>query len=264
LAIFVALSALAASAASASEPQWKEVANGSEATIEVDEANIRIRDSRLTAWVRSTSPREIEKDGVKFRSAISLHVFECDTERSGVHSATVFAGPRGDGKVVDTDEGLPVSLVHLSYERPGTTGYRILEFVCGMATRARDAHADSSMPQSAEPEQTMLAREKTASVHEGRSASQPAQITRPADPRAFYPAGSLRREEQGSPVVQACVGPRGRLLREPVIAETSGFPDLDAAALKVAKATRYAAGKQDDIVLPESCLKFKIDFHLTK
>ncbi len=91
---------------------------------------------------------------------------------------------------------------------------------------------------------------------------QPAKMTRPVNPDDYYPPGSIRREEQGSPVVQACVGPNGRLLREPVVTDTSGFPDLDGAAVKVAKATRYAPGSEGGTALAESCIKFKVKFVL--
>jgi periplasmic protein TonB len=95
-----------------------------------------------------------------------------------------------------------------------------------------------------------------------RVAGSPAKMTRPVNPDDYYPPGSIRREEQGSPVVQACVGPNGRLLRDPVVTDTSGFPDLDSAAIKVAKATRYAAGTEGGSALPESCIKFKVKFVL--
>jgi len=95
-----------------------------------------------------------------------------------------------------------------------------------------------------------------------RVAGSPAKMTRPVNPDDYYPPGSIRREEQGSPVVQACVGPGGKLLREPVVTDTSGFPDLDGAAVKVAKATRYAAGSENGSALPESCIKFKVKFVL--
>lgn len=93
-------------------------------------------------------------------------------------------------------------------------------------------------------------------------AGQPAKMTRPVNPDDYYPPGSIRREEQGSPVVQACVGPNGRLLRDPVVTDTSGFPDLDGAAVKVAKATRYAPGSEGGTALAESCIKFKVKFVL--
>jgi len=87
-------------------------------------------------------------------------------------------------------------------------------------------------------------------------------MVRPVSPADYYPSGSKRRKEQGSPVVLACVGPTGELLREPAIIESSDFPDVDAAALKVAKATQYAAGMVNKTPLPESCIKFKIKFEL--
>jgi protein TonB len=95
-----------------------------------------------------------------------------------------------------------------------------------------------------------------------RAAGTPAKMTRPANPDDYYPPGSIRREEQGSPVVRACVGPGGKLLRDPTITDSSGFPDLDLAAIKVAKATRYAAGTDGGSAMPESCINFKVKFVL--
>jgi protein TonB len=93
-----------------------------------------------------------------------------------------------------------------------------------------------------------------------RVAGSPAKMKSAVDPDQYYPPGAKRREEQGSPVVQACVGPNGRLVREPVITETSGFPELDGAAVKVAKANRYSPAMEAGTALPESCVKFKVKF----
>ena len=93
-----------------------------------------------------------------------------------------------------------------------------------------------------------------------RVAGSPAKMKSAADPDQFYPPGAKRREEQGSPVVQACVGANGRLVREPVVTETSGFPELDGAAVKVAKANRYSPATEGGTALPESCVKFKVKF----
>jgi protein TonB len=93
-----------------------------------------------------------------------------------------------------------------------------------------------------------------------RVAGSPAKMKSAVDPDQFYPPGAKRREEQGSPVVQACVGPNGRLVREPVVTETSGFPELDGAAVKVAKANRYTPAMEAGTALPESCVKFKVKF----
>jgi TonB family protein len=95
-----------------------------------------------------------------------------------------------------------------------------------------------------------------------RAAPTSAKMTRPVNPDDYYPPGSIRREEQGTPVVQACVGPNGRLIGEPTVTDTSGFPDLDGAAIKVAKATRYAAGTENGVAVQQSCIKFKVKFVL--
>src|SRR5687768_16050306 len=93
-----------------------------------------------------------------------------------------------------------------------------------------------------------------------RVAATQARMKSAADPDQYYPPGAKRREEQGSPVVQACVGPNGRLLREPVVTETSGYPELDVAAVKVAKASRYTAATEGGSAVDESCVKFKVKF----
>jgi TonB family protein len=87
-----------------------------------------------------------------------------------------------------------------------------------------------------------------------------AGIARPVNPDNYYPPDSKRRGESGGPIVKVCVGPDGEPLREPEVTESSGFPDLDAAAITVAKAVRYQAGKINDIPQPESCIRFKVQF----
>jgi len=73
----------------------------------------------------------------------------------------------------------------------------------------------------------------------------PAKMVRPVNPDNYYPRNSLRNGEAGSPVVQACVDKGGKLIRQPVVTQTSGYPNLDAAALRVARDTRYAAGVEN-------------------
>jgi TonB family protein len=96
-----------------------------------------------------------------------------------------------------------------------------------------------------------------------QTADPPARPTEVANPIDYYPPDAKRREEQGAPIVQACVGADSKLLREPEIVESSGFPQLDDAAIKIAKANRYAAGTQNGVPLRESCIKFKVKFVIT-
>ena len=93
-----------------------------------------------------------------------------------------------------------------------------------------------------------------------RTADPPARPTEVANPIDYYPPDAKRREEQGAPIVLACVSADGKLVGEPEIVQSSGFPELDAAAIKVAKASRYAAATENGVALPKSCLKFKVKF----
>lgn len=77
----------------------------------------------------------------------------------------------------------------------------------------------------------------------------------------YYPASSKRAEEQGSPVVRVCVGPNGRAAGQPTVTTSSGFPKLDEAAIKLAKAGRYIAGSVDGKAA-ESCISFRIKFEI--
>ena len=52
----------------------------------------------------------------------------------------------------------------------------------------------------------------------------------------FYPAQSIRLDEQGASMVRVCVDEQGRLTGEPQLAHSSGYARLDAAALKIARA----------------------------
>jgi TonB family protein len=91
-----------------------------------------------------------------------------------------------------------------------------------------------------------------------------ASVSEIGNPLDFYPAVSKVRKEQGTSIVKACVGPSGTLLREPEIAGSSGFPEIDAAAIKFAKAARFTAGTEKGVPLRESCIKFKVKFVLNE
>jgi TonB family protein len=93
--------------------------------------------------------------------------------------------------------------------------------------------------------------------------TKPAKMMRPANPMDYYPEGSVKRREEGAPMVKVCVGPSGKLLRDPAVTESSGFPELDRAAVKVAKSTRYAAATDDSgVALAESCIEYRVTFKI--
>jgi hypothetical protein len=238
--LFVA-AVLASATASANEPAWQEVVKDADGFAEVDTANIRIDENRLTASVRiTTSSQGNEGRSSTTGSAIFLRVFDCGAEKSGVSSMTKFTGPRGSGDVIKTVEGLPVDQASLKDERPGTYGHKVLEFVC-----ERAKHAQVKVVDAAEVLPTAATAPQTTSA---------------VEPILLAPPGDKPKLEQAAPVVQACVGPDGKLVREPVIVQTSGFPEIDAAAIKIAKANRYSPGKESGVPIPESCIKFRVKF----
>ena len=241
--VLFSVAILVAATASANEPEWQEVMKDAEVFAEVDTANIQVRENKLTAWVRITRSQGVVDRDSSTRSVILLKVFDCEAKKSGISSMTAFTGPRGTGEIGKTVEGQSVGLANLQDERPATNGYKILEFVCAQVQRANV--------------------KETESVESPRPASPPARITSVVDPSLYYPPGAKRRLEQGAPVVMACIGPDGNLVREPVITETSGFAEIDLAAVKVAKANRYSPGPAKGPALPESCVKFRVKFVVT-
>jgi TonB family protein len=63
-----------------------------------------------------------------------------------------------------------------------------------------------------------------------------------------------------SPIVKACVDSKGQLETAEIV-ESSTHPEIDAAALKVVRAARYApgSGKKKG---KSSCIKFRVKFVL--
>src|SRR5690349_756390 len=108
----------------------------------------------------------------------------------------------------------------------------------------------------------LLLMASTATPEEPRAT--PVRITRAVNPNDYYPPKSVLQGQLGSPVVEVCVGPTGALLRDPLVTDTSGFPELDKAAVKVAKDMQYAAATENGVPLEESCVKFKVKFDLSK
>jgi protein TonB len=79
----------------------------------------------------------------------------------------------------------------------------------------------------------------------------------------YYPPASIRLEEQGSVGIKACVGPNGKLSEAPTVVTGSGSARLDEAAVRLAKAGRYAAGSIDGAPTTD-CYSFRIKFEFQK
>jgi protein TonB len=78
----------------------------------------------------------------------------------------------------------------------------------------------------------------------------------------YYPNSSLANEEQGVVRVSVCVGANGRA-KEASLAETSGFPRLDEAGVKVARQLRYIPQTIDGKAA-DACGQVPIRFNLPK
>lgn len=77
-------------------------------------------------------------------------------------------------------------------------------------------------------------------------------------PDDYYPPASRRREEQGAIMVRAHVTP-SNCATEFAVVVSSGYPELDQAALRVAEASTYAAATEDGKPV-EGYTTFKVKF----
>ena len=79
----------------------------------------------------------------------------------------------------------------------------------------------------------------------------------------FYPDKSRKLHEEGVTRVKACVDERGKLTGELVVTVSSGYPRLDEASLKVAKAGsgHYIPAMQDGKPIA-ACFEFNVAWKL--
>lgn len=81
-------------------------------------------------------------------------------------------------------------------------------------------------------------------------------------PDDYYPAVSLRLQEQGDAVVRVCVGPSGRREGSPVIERSSGSRHLDGAAVKWAsEALAFTPATRNGSPVT-ACKGFRVSFTL--
>ena len=77
------------------------------------------------------------------------------------------------------------------------------------------------------------------------------------------PSESRRLHEEGVTRVRACVDEKGRLTSDPVVTLSSGYPRLDEASIRLAKAGsgRYKPATQDGKPIA-ACAEFNISWKL--
>ncbi len=79
----------------------------------------------------------------------------------------------------------------------------------------------------------------------------------------FYPAVSRRLHEEGTTRVKVCVDEKGKLTSEPVVTLSSGYPRLDEASIKLAKAGsgRYKPATKRGKAVAD-CVEFNVAWKL--
>jgi protein TonB len=82
------------------------------------------------------------------------------------------------------------------------------------------------------------------------------------DTSDYYPSSAKIAGEEGRPMVALCVGPNGRIESADVV-ESSGFPALDEAAVRVAKAGRYKPATENGQPI-RACARLPVKFSLKK
>jgi TonB family protein len=76
----------------------------------------------------------------------------------------------------------------------------------------------------------------------------------------MVPASVAQAAEPPSPIVLACVDKKGELMSAEIF-QSSNIPDIDAAALQVARAAKFApATNALGQKRRKSCVKFKVKF----
>ena len=134
----------------------------------------------------------------------------------------------------------------------------------------RFAEPEERPPQMETPEPT----DETAAAPEPppAAAAQPtpavaprqAKVEAPPRPhrtiRPDYPKGARQRGEQGDVTLEIRVNDRGRV-EEVRVVESCGFPELDGAAVRAAKAARFTPAKAGGEAVP-STARLKLTFRL--
>jgi protein TonB len=88
-----------------------------------------------------------------------------------------------------------------------------------------------------------------------------AQLTYRPDVADFYPSSSRNMGEEGKVRLRLCIGANGRVTSAEVI-ESSKYPRLDEAGVKMAKQYRFKPGTEDGKVRESDCFSQLVTFSL--
>jgi protein TonB len=90
--------------------------------------------------------------------------------------------------------------------------------------------------------------------------TKPRVISGPKYPQDRYPRASIRHKEMGRPVVKICISAEGSV-ESAEVAQSSGYPRLDAAAVDMSLDYVFAPAMREGKAVPV-CIPYGIDFRL--
>jgi protein TonB len=120
-------------------------------------------------------------------------------------------------------------------------------------TTALSNVTDKPLPPPPPPVRVVEAPKNIVSAGLRKGATQP-------DSEEYYPPSSKRLGEQGVVIVNSCLDDKGKL-SEATVQTSSNFPKLDEAAIKYAKALRYASATENGKAIA-GCFAFRVRFQL--
>jgi len=92
--------------------------------------------------------------------------------------------------------------------------------------------------------------------------SRPLTYTSTRDINEYYPSASIRLREEGLSLLKVCVDSSGLISAPPIVQDSSGFTQLDAAAVKwVKEALRFTPAQRDGKAV-SACKAFRVTFTL--
>jgi TonB family protein len=179
-------------------------------------------------------------------------------------------GWRGEWKRFADTNGLPndtpnaelttaeaAMIVQLNAGQFSDAATRSREIESGLRDAIRAASAELMRTRNT-TDLTFVPRKTPCATGDGGRGGALANIWRAASPDDYYPPASKRRGEQGDIVVRARIESSNCATAFAIVVR-SGYPELDAAALDVAEASRYLAATENGNAV-DSELTFKVRF----
>jgi hypothetical protein len=122
---------------------WQQVAGGWDESdpdarvYEVDLETIGQKNGLLQAWIRMSVNTGIDvksTPGSKYKSSITLNIFDCKAKESAIHRMALYEFPFSSGKIIDdmSNDSMEVTKKLLKSAIPGSYGATIMRELCAI------------------------------------------------------------------------------------------------------------------------------------